>query len=109
MTAELIAKLLEYGVLGIICVLFGAVIRVLWNDNKALQRALLEVTTTLQNLRVEDSRATTAQMLRTNSECVAALTAASATLETHREAVMDHTRAFSQLSTDIVRVIPARR
>lgn len=109
MDASLIAKFLEHGVLGVVCAALLIGLRTLWNRNEALQRALVETTERLQNLRVTDSQAGATQMVRTNSEMITALTNATSTLETHGEAMDRQQVAFLQLSGAIDRITAPRR
>lgn len=78
---------LKAGLMGAAVVALGIVVVYLWIDGKKERKDLLEQLKNLQERRVADAQAVTAQLLETNEQCVSALTNVTHTLETQREAM----------------------
>lgn len=96
---------LKYGVAGLISLVLGFVIVALWkkllDQNKTIE--------TLQQLRVTDAQGVTAQLLRTNTECVQALTNVTSAMEAHRDALGELKTAFERLGEKVDRSRPGGR
>lgn len=105
MPAILEAESLKYGVAGLIALVFGFVIVALWKNNLDLHKTI-EV---LQALRVTDAQGVTAQLLRTNTECVQALTNSSKVSEAQTDALGELKTAFERLGEKVDRLRPGGR
>jgi hypothetical protein len=102
------AELLKNGVLGAAVVALTAALVVLWRDNGRLHRERLDTIERLQAQRVLDAQAFSAQLLKTNAECVAALTNVTTSMEATRDAMTELKAAYRELA-DEVRARPSRR
>lgn len=82
-------RLLQYGVLGIMVIVFGVVIWVLWRDFARERKEYVDALRDLQLSRVEDAKATQTQMIEVVKQCTMALSSAATTIETFRETMIE--------------------
>jgi uncharacterized protein HemX len=109
MTGEIAAELLKNGVLGIAVLALGIAVWTLWKSNTDIQAARLKDHQDLQAQRVRDAQAVTEQLLKTNSECVTALTNVTSAMEAQREAMTELKGAFRDLADEVRTGRPSRR
>lgn len=107
-SAQIVAELLKNGVLGLAVLALGLVVKVLWSDNRALVKERQDVIERLQAQRVADAQAVTAQLLKTNEQCVTALTNVTNAMEAQVDAMGELKGAFKELSEDIRQRRPGR-
>lgn len=102
-------SLLQYGVLGIVALVFGWVIRILWQDSKLEREALLKQMNDLHNARVADAQRHQQEMAVVIKSCTEALTTVTATLGLQREAMGELRDSFKELADELKSIVESRR
>lgn len=82
-------RLLQAGLLGVFVMVFAIVIYVLWKDSKVERTTYLKQIDDLQKERINDTKATQAQMLAVVQQCTQMLATASSTMEHQKEATTE--------------------
>jgi len=97
-------RLLQYGLLGILVLIFGVVIYVLWRESKTERLAYMAALERLQEARIKDANDSKAQLLDLVKQCTTALTAVTATLEQQENAMVEVRNGLKELS-DLLRTL----
>ncbi len=87
------AELLKYGPAGLAIAVLGAVIKVLWDDNKLLQLSIRE----LQGLRLADANTAATRLLDISKEAITALNRSSASQEASQTALREFEDALRDM------------
>lgn len=108
MSDAIASELLKSGLLGALIVVLAGVVVALWRTNNELhQKRLDEAKLFAQRVdevhskRLEEAQAHSAQMLKVNTEVIAALNSTTATIEADREMTGELKQAFRELADDI--------
>jgi hypothetical protein len=118
--ADATAELLKTGILGTLLVITLCAIAYLWVEGKALQKrkdselAALNAEfvarlTALQDLRIQDQKQVTEQLLKLIEQCTTALNNVSNTLVATREAMTELKDSFKDLGEEFRRYVGPRR
>ena len=94
-------QLIQSGLMGTMLVIFSVVIIYLWRESKAERLFFLEQVKGVQQARIDDQKATQAQLLDLVKQCTTALTSVSATLEQQREATIELRGALRDLGEEL--------
>jgi hypothetical protein len=82
-------RLLQAGLLGVFVLIFAIAIVVLWREAKQERVAYLKQIEETQKARIDDAKASHAQMLSVVQQCTQALGTASSTMVTQKETMME--------------------
>lgn len=94
---------LQYGILGVVCLMFAAVIVQLWRENRADRRLCGDEVKALQEARIADAKANSAQMLDIIKQCTGALASVSSNLESQRDATLELKDTFKEFGERLER------
>jgi hypothetical protein len=84
-----VTEALQYGIVGLIAVVFAFVIVQQWREGRGDRRACADEVKALQEARIADAKAIQAQMLDIIKQCTSALSTVSANLDVQREATLE--------------------
>lgn len=91
----------QYGVLGVMVVIFGMVIVTLWREFQSERKGYLDKIAELNNQRMEDAKANQALLVNVIRECTTALTSVTSTLEAQKDSWTEFRAAFRELAEEI--------
>lgn len=94
-------RLLQAGLLGVFVLIFGIVIWALWRDSKEERGVFLAQLDALHKARVDDTKASQAQMLAVIQQCAQALATAASTSESQKEAVVELRHTLKEFGDDL--------
>jgi uncharacterized protein HemX len=111
---SVVSPLLQYGILGIVVIIFGVVIYTLWREGKKEREDLLAAAKQerdalvmkiieLQSARVADAQHVQTQMVDVIKQCTEAVTNVSATLERTGEALTEMKNSLRDVASELRR------
>lgn len=94
-------QLFQYGVLGVFCFVFLAAIFYLWREGREERKMLINEITRLQQLRVDDAKATQAQLIEIARQSTLALSNVTSVVETTRLTMIEVRDTLRELGDEV--------
>lgn len=98
---EATSTILQAGITGALCIIFGVVIIMLWRDGKEQLHTLLGEIKDAQNKRIAEAQETQKTLMSVVDRCTTALMTTAAATEQQRETMIEIRNAIKELSSEV--------